>query len=847
MALDPNLLIIGFDAEWVRIPDTDTNHILSYQYFGKTSEGTWSGIIYTEGSSKRDRLKLAQFVGRAIEAGRKEGVLGHKWPKKVYLAAHFSRADLSSFSDFQSLKDRFDSVRKTYATVTTPHNVRYNDDSNNKHPLTIWLIDTMLISPGGSSLANLGGLYDLPKIELPDGAIDHMDVLLKNDPSLFERYAIRDAEISAEHAWRMAEFVSEQLDGSSPPITLGSLAVEHLLTIWKEEGVHIDEVLGNEAIKERKWNAKLGRSHTKTEKVPIESVSDHMSAVAESYHGGRSEAYVFGFAETDRLWEDVDLTGAYTTAMAAIRMPDWRNLQVVYEVDALKEDKLGSARVKFSFPEDTRFPCLPVRSADGLIFPLEGKTYVGSPEIVLAREMGAELEIVEGIIVPWTSDLRPFEVFSASIHTKRQEHQKGSIEERTWKEIGNSLYGKLAQGIQKKRVFDSREDQSAILPPSKITQPYLASYITSLVRAVLGELLHRIPPDNEVVSATTDGFISNTSIDELDLTGPLCRLFSELRERIADGPEMLEVKHIADTVLCWKMRGQASATPDIDFPSISAKAGIKPPKGLKEQALEDFDPYSRIESAWFVDEQIAEEGDAFWVPPELRSFAESEWVVELFLNRKPDQMVESSHLISMREMFDTNSDMINVDREQRLNMEYDWKRELVDPIEREHPVADFTGSKTHLFARSRPWKSVDDFKRVRELFDNWRTKSKGVLKTKADWDAWQEYQLVAAASVKGISGSKKGYIDQARRAFLQAYATGKWELPGGDYKGIAIFLTEHGYPTTEYDLKNAKRKKARLAENAFERTDEIMTFKDIILTRYPDFDWEKMVVEAPVN
>jgi len=45
MSLDPNLIVIGFDAEWVRIPDTDDNEVLSYQYYGKTLEGEWSGII----------------------------------------------------------------------------------------------------------------------------------------------------------------------------------------------------------------------------------------------------------------------------------------------------------------------------------------------------------------------------------------------------------------------------------------------------------------------------------------------------------------------------------------------------------------------------------------------------------------------------------------------------------------------------------------------------------------------------------------------------------------------------------------------------------------------------------
>ena len=58
------------------------------------------------------------------------------------------------------------------------------------------------------------------KLDLPIELLSQMDVLLKQDPDLFERYAIRDAEIAALHAWAMAEFSVANGLGNAPPITL---------------------------------------------------------------------------------------------------------------------------------------------------------------------------------------------------------------------------------------------------------------------------------------------------------------------------------------------------------------------------------------------------------------------------------------------------------------------------------------------------------------------------------------------------------------------------------------------------------------------------------------------------
>jgi hypothetical protein len=79
------------------------------------------------------------------------------------------------------------------------------------------------------------------------------------------------------------------------------------------------------------------------------------------YQGGRNEAFMFGFTEVG-WWYDYDLAGAYSTAMAAIRMPDWSGIKVSHNVEDYQHDALGLARVHFRFPDDIRFPCLPAKA-----------------------------------------------------------------------------------------------------------------------------------------------------------------------------------------------------------------------------------------------------------------------------------------------------------------------------------------------------------------------------------------------------------------------------------------------------------------------------------------------------
>jgi hypothetical protein len=828
----PQKIIIGFDAEWVRDPDDEArNIVLSYQYAGRTDKGEWSNIIYTDGEQQSNRLNMIDLFGQAIEEGRSKKLIPNKWPTDVYAAAHFSRADLSAFMDFKDIRGSFDSVSNTFVTLTHPYKANYYDKSNNKHPLSIHLIDTMLLTPGGKSLAHLGDLYDFPKITLPVGMINKMDELLKTDPKLFKDYAIRDAEISCRHAWKMMEFAEEHFDKDKPPSTLGNISVKHVKAIWEKENIDIAEVVGTEKHTEAEYSKNTGRKHTKTRDVPLVEVHENYAFATECFHGGRNEGFVFGFSEINIDWQDVDLAGAYTTAMSAIKIPDYKNLEDTKSVGDFKPDVLGLARVQFKFPDDTRFPCLPVRSGNGLIFPLEGVTTIASPELKLALDMGANITIKRGLVIPWKSEVRPFELFSKSVRDMRLSNEKGSVDEQTWKEIGNSLYGKTAQGLRPRRVFDGRSSESRLLPPCEVTQPFLAAYITSLVRAVISEMLHRIPDDKTVVSVTTDGFI--TDAVDIDQSGPLCQIFSELRERISDDPAILEVKHRATQVCCMKTRGQVSvpATGGEGKP-ISAKAGVKLPSTYVEESQQDKDN-------WDIDDPT---GMGMPVPSFWEDNAEAAWMLNAFLDRTYDTTFPMSSLVSMRDMFEDDLDLVSEERDIRLNLDFDWKRELIDPEMREvhspRRTSDDYGAPHHIFAKSKPWKSAEEFNTTRTRFDQWRYQKKSVLKTFDDWNSWREYFQTGEVSAKGIRRGEGGLVDQAKRTILHAYVKRLWGLPGGGYKKIAEYLTNAGYPTSENDLKNAGRKKGSVVENAFPPDKEVIALVNVMTQRYPDFQWK---------
>lgn len=89
-------------------------------------------------------------------------------------------------------------------------------------------------------------------------------------------------------------------------------------------------------------------------------------------------------------------------------------------------------------------------------------------------------------------------------------------------------------------------------------------------------MLHSIPDDKVVVSVTTDGFLTNAELDEIDLSGSICQRFRELYHRIdPTGGEVLELKHQAEQLIGAKTRAQYTVIESEGFEPILAKGGVK--------------------------------------------------------------------------------------------------------------------------------------------------------------------------------------------------------------------------------------------------------------------------------
>ena len=229
-------IIVGIDTEYVRenenddeLPDTlPGNHVLSYQaWILDTDSANQDGaVIHTDGPNKKFRLSFTGFLSRALDAGLKAGIIS-EIPDRIIVAAHFARADMCGFADWTKFKRQIDAVRNTYATTKKPM-VRQLRINNRPRRISITLIDTMLLAPSGQqSLSALGDLLGVAKIALPDGAIERMDLLRDADPALFDRYALRDAEIAALWVEKVLSFFEKTLgvDCTGIPATLGAAGV----------------------------------------------------------------------------------------------------------------------------------------------------------------------------------------------------------------------------------------------------------------------------------------------------------------------------------------------------------------------------------------------------------------------------------------------------------------------------------------------------------------------------------------------------------------------------------------------------------------------------------------------
>lgn len=738
-------LHIGFDTEYVFNPETRQNDILSYQSYVVLPDNTGvSNIIYPPDSQKKSRLSFKDFLCQTITPLLETGVIT-KWPGIINIYAHFIRADITSFANFWSdYKILLKGIRGTVSSFKNRYGIDFDEqqerrvkteqimfDKRTSPPRcsNVAFIDTLLITPGGMGLAECGELLGLPKLTIPAPySITNMREYLLGDRAGFEAYALRDAEIAVRYALQVRNFCARELMIDRVPATIGAMAVSRFTKTLKENNMSPEVCLGTHIKTRELWLTEKQAFRTIKNPASVPSRELFETFPINCYHGGRNECFMMGVTPSDH-WYDYDLAGAYTTGLLDILTPDYGNIRLSKNPDDYCGHVMGFALVTFRFPESVPYPSLPVRTDQyGLFFPLSGESWATAPEIELALSLGAEMTIHNGIIVPWICDTSPhnsestsvFLPFVQQVRENRNRHIKGSLEEKFWKEIGNSLYGKLAQGLRAKTAFDTARGLNRSLPPSSVTQPFFAAHVTGFIRAVVGELMNALPSDSSVVSVTTDGFLTNCPLNKINMSGPLSSRFQSLCDIVDPGSSMLTCKHEVSQLIAMKTRGQLTYRAIQGKPVVHARAGVKPPADIPRSDYNDY-------------------------------------MVDLYLNRLPGQTLSRSTLISTREMWLSESDLVSREQDIRLNLEFDFKRQPVQPAMNEG----------HLLMSSRPWDNMEEALQQRSLFDDWRQTH--TLKTLADWDDWCDflYCRTVFSDMKLKVGSKRS-DDILVRLFLRA-------------------------------------------------------------------------------
>ncbi|HDW9416427.1 TPA: hypothetical protein RNI43_002183 [Escherichia coli] len=809
-------LHIGFDTEYVFNPETQQNDILSYQSYVVLPDNTGiSNIIYPPDSQKKSRLSFKDFLFQTIIPLLETGVIT-KWPGIINIYAHFIRADIASFANFWSdYKILLKGIRGTVSSFKNRYGIDFDEqqerrvkteqimfDKRTSPPRcsNVAFIDTLLITPGGMGLAECGELLGLPKLTIPAPySITNMREYLLGDRAGFEAYALRDAEIAVRYALQVRNFCARELMIDRVPATIGAMAVSRFTKTLKENNMSPEVCLGTHIKTRELWLTEKQAFRTIKNPASVPSRELFETFPINCYHGGRNECFMMGVTPSDH-WYDYDLAGAYTTGLLDILTPDYGNIRLSKNPDDYCGHVMGFALVTFRFPESVPYPSLPVRTDQyGLFFPLSGESWATAPEIELALSLGAEMTIHNGIIVPWICDTSPhnsestsvFLPFVQQVRENRNRHIKGSLEEKFWKEIGNSLYGKLAQGLRAKTAFDTARGLNRSLPPLSVTQPFFAAHVTGFIRAVAGELMNALPSDSSVVSVTTDGFLTNCPLNKINMSGPLSSRFQSLCDIVDPGSSMLTCKHEVSQLIAMKTRGQLTYRAIQGKPVVHARAGVKPPADIPRSDYNDY-------------------------------------MVDLYLNRLPGQTLSRSTLISTREMWLSESDLVSREQDIRLNLEFDFKRQPVQPAMNEG----------HLLMFSRPWDNMEEALQQRSLFDDWRQTH--TLKTLADWDDWCDflYCRTVFSDMKLKVGSKRS-DDILVRLFLRALTQCQWGLMLKDKKSysckeVAEWLTSEGYSVTVTDVKNAVR--AKIPQMKFSSvTPRMKSLMDIIARKYPTF------------
>jgi hypothetical protein len=233
----------------------------------------------------------------------------------------------------------------------------------------------------------------------------------------------------------------------------------------------------------------------------------------EGYFGGRVEVYRFG--EIRGVTNHYDINSLFPYVMSKFLYPDlssWRS------VPTPNLEREGMVTCRLFLPE-SQYPCLPVRTADGLLYPyglLDGTwTYA---EVRQAITDGAKIYDVARCVEFRHGGYRPFDKFVDFCWSRRRA-STSDLDKVFWKLMMNSLYGKFGQTDGLQMIYQDRD--ITLDTGAAHANVIWSAYVTAYARL---ELLYWLRKCSSVYYTDTDSIFTP---DELPVSGDLGSLKRE--------------------------------------------------------------------------------------------------------------------------------------------------------------------------------------------------------------------------------------------------------------------------------------------------------------------------------
>ncbi|PTL84076.1 DNA polymerase [Vitiosangium sp. GDMCC 1.1324] len=305
-------------------------------------------------------------------------------------------------------------------------------------------------------LEEIARTVGLPRLET-DGP--HLTELKRMDPVRLVAHATRDAEVTLRamlgfRASVLNEWGIDMLGNRTLPSVASSIFRLHFIRS------------GPAPVKKQKVTRKVKKGAMFRDESRVEQVFNGdpnvRSMACRAYWGAPSEAFRRGFQVG--AFAEYDAVSLYPHAALLQPLPHAGTRWIRLESLAQVEEHEGFGIFNFIFPEDTRYPCLPVHrpGVHRLAFTLQGTTCCTLAEVRLALRWGAKLELVEAYgFKPGPREI-DHDVGRYMRHFLKQKAaaRKGTLEYATAKLFANALLGKLAERIRSSGLLDfEREAQ----------------------------------------------------------------------------------------------------------------------------------------------------------------------------------------------------------------------------------------------------------------------------------------------------------------------------------------------------------------------------------------------------